>query len=68
MFLSFDDGLREIANEIAPLCRQVGVPATFFVNSASLDNRFLCFRNKASLLIEKLSFDLVQARSGKLPV
>ena len=55
MFLSFDDGLREIADEIAPVCRKVGVPATFFVNSASLDNRFLCFRNKASLLIESLS-------------
>ena len=54
MFLSFDDGLKEIANEIAPLCRQVGMPATFFLNSASLDNRFLCFRNKASLLIKSL--------------
>jgi peptidoglycan/xylan/chitin deacetylase (PgdA/CDA1 family) len=54
MFLSFDDGLREIANEIAPLCTRVGVPATFFVNSASVDNRILCFRHKASLLIETL--------------
>jgi peptidoglycan/xylan/chitin deacetylase (PgdA/CDA1 family) len=55
MFLSFDDGLREIASVVGPLCRQVGVPATFFVNSASLDNRFLCFRHKASVLIETLS-------------
>ncbi len=55
MFLSFDDGLREVADEIAPLCKRVGVPATFFLNSASLDNRFLCFRHKASLLIENLS-------------
>ena len=51
-FLSFDDGFREMGEIVAPLCRKKGVPATFFLTTAFLDNRTLGFRHKASLLIE----------------
>jgi peptidoglycan/xylan/chitin deacetylase (PgdA/CDA1 family) len=50
-FLSFDDGLRETFDNIAPILRQKGVPATFFINTATLDNTELLYRHKASLLI-----------------
>lgn len=53
LFLSVDDGFREAAEVIAPICFEKGVPVTFFVNTAFLDNRTLCFRHKASILIER---------------
>jgi peptidoglycan/xylan/chitin deacetylase (PgdA/CDA1 family) len=55
LFLSFDDGLRECIEYVAPVCRAKGVPVTFFLASAFIGNRTLCFRHKASLLIEKCS-------------
>jgi peptidoglycan/xylan/chitin deacetylase (PgdA/CDA1 family) len=53
-FLSFDDGLSEIYDVIAPLLLKMGVPATFFINPAFIDNKDLFFRYKVSLLIEAL--------------
>ncbi len=55
--LSFDDGFREMAEVVAPILKAKGVPAVFFVNSAFVDNRELCFHHKISLLLER-----VQAR------
>jgi peptidoglycan/xylan/chitin deacetylase (PgdA/CDA1 family) len=51
--LTFDDGFREVFDVIAPILRQKGVNATFFINSAFVDNQDLCYLNKASLLVEK---------------
>lgn len=51
-FLSFDDGLREVKEVIAPILIKKGIPAAFFINPAFTDNRELMFRNKASLLID----------------
>ena len=55
LFLSFDDGFREMAEIVAPICKREGVPATFFLITDFLDNRKLGFRHKASLLLETLS-------------
>jgi peptidoglycan/xylan/chitin deacetylase (PgdA/CDA1 family) len=52
LFLSFDDGFREMSEVVAPLCRRKGVPVTFFLTSGFLDNRTLGYRHKASLLID----------------
>ena len=52
--LSFDDGLREIYDIIAPLLLEKGVPATFFLNSAFIDNRELCAEHKASILARRI--------------
>lgn len=52
--LSFDDGFREHHDIIAPILLKKGVPATFFINSAFIDNRALCFLQKASILAERL--------------
>lgn len=52
--LTFDDGYREISDVVAPILLAKGVSATFFLNSAFVDNRQLCHVNKVSLLVECL--------------
>ncbi len=52
MHLSFDDGLKECAEIIAPILLKKGIPATFFINSAFVDNKNLMFRYKQSLFIQ----------------
>jgi peptidoglycan/xylan/chitin deacetylase (PgdA/CDA1 family) len=51
--LSFDDGMREVHDVIAPFLREKGVPAIFFLNSVTIDNKQLMWRHKVSLLIAK---------------
>lgn len=52
--LSFDDGLQEFHEIIAPILLRKGVPAICFLNSAFIDNKDLFFRYKVSLLIDFL--------------
>jgi len=51
-FLTFDDGLSQLHDIIAPVVLRKGVPAAFFVNTAFIDNKALFYRFKISLLIE----------------
>lgn len=53
--LTFDDGYREVYDIIAPILKKHSIPAMFFLNSAFIDNKEMFFRNKASLLIEKIN-------------
>lgn len=48
--LTFDDGLSECYSTIAPILSQYGVPATFFLCSAFVDNRDMAYDLKKSLL------------------
>lgn len=52
--LSFDDGLKECAEIIAPILLEKGIPATFFVNVDFIDNKALFHKYKASLILRKL--------------
>lgn len=52
--LSFDDGLKEFHDIIAPVLLQKGIPAICFLNSAFIDNKALFYRYKSSLLIDKI--------------
>lgn len=52
--LSFDDGLSQFYDVIAPILLQKGVPAICFLNSAFIDNRDLFYRYKASLLVDAI--------------
>jgi len=52
--LSFDDGFREMAEVVAPILKAKGAPAVFFLNSAFVDNRALCFQQKIALLVDRL--------------
>lgn len=53
--LTFDDGLSEFHDVIAPILLKKGIPAICFLNSDFVDNKDLFFRYKASLLIEEIS-------------
>lgn len=55
--LTFDDGLREFHDIIAPVLLRKGIPAVCFCNTAFIDNRDLFFRYKASLLIDRIDSD-----------
>lgn len=52
--LSFDDGLRECADRIAPILLRKGIPATFFINTGFANNKALFHRYKASILLSEL--------------
>ena len=52
--LSFDDGLKESAEIIAPILLKKGIPATFFVNPGFVDNQRLFHKYKASLILTRL--------------
>lgn len=52
--LTFDDGLREFHDVIAPILLRKGIPAVCFLNSAFVGNKELFFRYKCSILIDKL--------------
>jgi peptidoglycan/xylan/chitin deacetylase (PgdA/CDA1 family) len=67
--LSFDDGMREVYDVIAPILRAQGLPAIFFINSSTVDNRQMMWRNKISILIERCSQlqGQLPASIGQLP-
>lgn len=52
--LSFDDGLREFHDVVAPILLEKGIPAICFLNSGFIDNTDLMYRYKASLLINEI--------------
>lgn len=51
-FLTFDDGLSQFYDIIAPVLLRKGIPAVFFVNTAFIENKAIFYRFKISLLIE----------------
>ena len=53
MFLSFDDGLSEVHEVVAPVLLSRGIPAAIFVNTDFIDNRDLFYRYKSSLLLDR---------------
>jgi peptidoglycan/xylan/chitin deacetylase (PgdA/CDA1 family) len=57
MVLSFDDGLWECHQVIAPVLKKKGVPAVFFLNNQFIDNRGLFYRYKASIIIDRILSD-----------
>jgi peptidoglycan/xylan/chitin deacetylase (PgdA/CDA1 family) len=63
LHLSFDDGLSACYDTIAPILLRKGVPATFFLNPAFIDNKALMFRYKISLCLNAL--DTVSEKLGK---
>lgn len=64
--ITFDDGFRELYDVVAPILRAKGVPATFFLTSACIDNKFLPHHNKISLLIEHLDRARTEAAKAEI--
>ncbi len=52
LLLTFDDGMREMYETVAPILTRKGIPAVFFLTTEFLNNKELFFRNKISLLID----------------
>jgi len=50
--LSFDDGLKEFYDVVAPILLQKGIPAICFLNSDFVDNKDIFYRYKTSLLLD----------------
>lgn len=53
-YITFDDGLREFYDTVAPILYEQGITATCFLNSGFVDNKDMFFRMKASVLLEKI--------------
>ena len=50
LFLSFDDGYRELSEIVAPLLRSKGIPATFFLTTDLIDNQDWFFEDEIGFL------------------
>lgn len=61
MLLTFDDAYASVAEWAAPLCRQYGVPALFFVNAAFLDNRRLAPDNLICYVANVLGMETINS-------
>jgi len=57
MHLTFDDGFKCLLESAVPILIRKGIPATFFINSAFVDNKSLMFRLLAELISNKLRKD-----------
>jgi peptidoglycan/xylan/chitin deacetylase (PgdA/CDA1 family) len=55
--LTFDDGMKEMYEIVAPILLKKGIPATFFINSVFVDNKALFYRHRESLEIEGIQVD-----------
>ncbi|NUB28091.1 polysaccharide deacetylase family protein [Azospirillum brasilense] len=55
LLVTFDDGMREVAEVAMPILRRKGIRPALYLNLNFLDNRTLFYRHKASLLAERLS-------------
>jgi len=54
-FLSFDDGFAGCASVIAPILKEKGVEAAFFVTPAFIGNQALSHRQKISCIFDKIA-------------
>jgi len=55
--LTFDDGMKEIYEIVAPILLDKGIPATFFINSGFADNKTLFYRHRESLEMDDIQAD-----------
>lgn len=76
MVLSFDDGLVQCYDEVMPVLLEMGIPATFFINNAFIDNKAMFYRFKVNLLLghlpevsdagKKRAADLLHCKPGEI--
>jgi len=61
VLVTFDDAYASVAGYAAPLCRQLGVPAVFFVNAAFLDNQRLAPDNLVCYVANVLGMETIRS-------
>jgi peptidoglycan/xylan/chitin deacetylase (PgdA/CDA1 family) len=59
LLVTFDDAYASVAECAAPLCKQFGVPAVFFVNAAFLDNERLAPDNLVCYVADVLGMETI---------
>lgn len=65
--LTFDDGLRECHEIVFPILSEKGVPATFFLCSAFVDNKDIAYDFKKALLAGRLkTFNLTPVEANRI--
>lgn len=67
VLITFDDAYASVAEWAAPLCRQYGVPAVFFVNAAFLDNRRLAPDNLVCYVADRLGMETIHRAARAIP-
>ena len=67
MLVTFDDAYASVAEWAAPLCRQFGVPAVFFVNAAFLDNQRMAPDNLVCYVANMLGMETINAAVRAVP-
>jgi peptidoglycan/xylan/chitin deacetylase (PgdA/CDA1 family) len=67
VLLTFDDAYASVAKLAAPLCRQFGVPAVFFVNAAFLDNQRLAPDNLVCYVANVMGMEKIRAAARAVP-
>ena len=67
LLVTFDDAYASVAEWAAPLCRQYGVPAVFFVNAAFLDNRRLAPDNLVCYAADTLGMETINRAARAIP-
>jgi peptidoglycan/xylan/chitin deacetylase (PgdA/CDA1 family) len=67
ILVTFDDAYASVAEWAAPLCRQFGVPAVFFVNAAFLDNQRLAPDNLVCYVANVLGMGTINAAVRTVP-
>jgi peptidoglycan/xylan/chitin deacetylase (PgdA/CDA1 family) len=61
VLVTFDDAYASVAESAAPLCRQFGVPAVFFVNAAFLGNQRLAPDNLVCYVANVMGMETINA-------
>ena len=67
ILVTFDDAYASVAEWAAPICRQFGVPAVFFVNAAFLDNQRLSPDNLVCYVANVLGMGTINAAVCAVP-
>lgn len=67
LLVTFDDAYASVAELAAPLCRQFGVPAVFFVNAGFLDNQRLAPDNLVCYVANVLGMETINAAVHDIP-
>jgi peptidoglycan/xylan/chitin deacetylase (PgdA/CDA1 family) len=67
LLVTFDDAYASVAEWAAPLCRQFGVPAVFFVNAAFLDNQCLAPDNLVCYVANVLGMETINTAVRAVP-
>jgi peptidoglycan/xylan/chitin deacetylase (PgdA/CDA1 family) len=67
LLVTFDDAYTSVAEWAAPLCRQYGVPAVFFVNAAFLDNQRLAPDNLVCYIANTMGMETINAAIRVVP-